>query len=83
MLPAFLRLAEGLRTTMMNSCSALGPSLSVMRFVSSLEIGFSMNQLSCLTSELTSWSLPESSGKGSDVSYVRWNLAESARLLKV
>lgn len=37
----------------MNSCSAFGPSLRVILFVSSFEIGFSMNQASCLSSEFT------------------------------
>ena len=46
-------LAFGERTTTINSYSAFGPSLRVIRFVNSLEIGFSMNQASCLSSEFT------------------------------
>ena len=42
----------GARTTIMKSCSALGPSLRVIRFVSSFETGFSMYQASCLVSLL-------------------------------
>lgn len=48
----------GALTTMMKSYSAFGPSLRVIRLVSSLETGFSMNQASCLTSlfEMVSFS---------------------------
>jgi hypothetical protein len=51
-------LFDGLLTTTINSYSALGPSLRVILFVSSLEIGFSMYQASCLNSLLTMLSLP-------------------------
>lgn len=43
----------GLLTTMIKSCSALGPNLRVIRLVSSLDMGFSMYQASCLISEFT------------------------------
>lgn len=52
-----LLLAFGLLTTMMKSCSALGPSLRVILLVSSFEIGFSMYQDSCFISLLTMFSL--------------------------
>jgi len=45
--------AFGALTTITNSYSALGPNLSVIRFVSSFEIGFSTNQDSVFISELT------------------------------
>jgi hypothetical protein len=41
----------------MNSYSALGPSLRVMRLVNSFEMGFSMNHDSCLNSLFTMLSL--------------------------
>ena len=47
----------GLLTTIMKSYSAFGPSLSVILFVSSFEMGFSMYQDSCLISLLTIVSL--------------------------
>jgi hypothetical protein len=50
-------LALGLLTTIMKSCSALGPSLRVILLVSSLEIGFSMYHASCLISLFTMFSL--------------------------
>lgn len=43
----------GLLTTIMKSCSAFGPNLRVILLVSSFEIGFSMNQASCLISLFT------------------------------
>lgn len=51
--PPRFKFYEGDLTTMINSCSALGPNLRVMRLVSSFEIGFSMYQASCLISLLT------------------------------
>ena len=48
-----LFLALGLLTTMMKSCSAFGPSFSVILLVSSLDIGFSMYHASCFISEFT------------------------------
>jgi hypothetical protein len=60
-------LAFGDLTTMIKSCSALGPSFRVIRLVSSFEIGFSMNQASCLISEFTMVScfLPSASAPSS------------------
>jgi hypothetical protein len=60
-----LFLVLGLLTTIMKSCSALGPNFNVILFVNSLEIGFSMYQDSCFISLLTMLSgflllLPES-----------------------
>lgn len=49
-------LALGLLTTIMKSCSAFGPSFRVILLVSSLEIGFSMYQASCLISLFTMFS---------------------------
>lgn len=46
-------LAFGDLTTMIKSCSAFGPNFNVILLVSSLEMGFSMYQDSCLISELT------------------------------
>jgi hypothetical protein len=43
----------GALTTTMKSYSAFGPSFKVMRFVNSLDTGFSMNHDSYLTSLLT------------------------------
>ena len=62
-----LFLAFGLRTTIMKSYSALGPSFRVILLVSSLEIGFSINQDSCLISLFTIFSvfLPFSMVSGS------------------
>jgi len=40
----------GLLLTIMKSYYAIGPSLRVIRFVSSLDTGFSMNQASCMYS---------------------------------
>jgi hypothetical protein len=59
--------AFGDLTTMIKSCSALGPSLRVILLVSSLEMGFSMNQASCFISEFTMVSdfLPSASGPSS------------------
>jgi hypothetical protein len=51
------RLVLGALTTTIKSCSAFGPSFKVMRFVNSLETGFSMNQDSYLTSLLTTESV--------------------------
>lgn len=45
--------AFGLLTTMMKSYSAFGPNLRVILLVSSLEMGFSMYQASCLISLFT------------------------------
>ena len=52
----------GLLTTMMKSCSALGPSFKVILLVSSFEIGFSMYHDSCLISLLTMLSVLFPSG---------------------
>jgi len=38
---------EGAQSTIMNSCSHFGPSFKVIFLVSSLVVGFSMNQQSC------------------------------------
>ena len=46
----------GLRFTIMKSCQAKGPNLSVILLVSSLETGFSMNHASC-TYSLLRWKL--------------------------
>lgn len=51
-------LFDGLLTTTINSYSALGPSFRVILLVSSLEIGFSIYQASCLNSLLTMLSFP-------------------------
>ena len=48
-----LLFALGDLTTMMKSYSAFGPSLSVIRLVSSFDTGFSMYQASCLISLFT------------------------------
>lgn len=48
-----LFLAFGLLTTIIKSYSALGPNLRVILLVSSLEMGFSMYQASCLISLFT------------------------------
>jgi len=56
MFSILLTLFVGLLTTTMNSYSALGPNFSVIRLVSSLEIGFSIYHASCLNSEFTMFS---------------------------
>ena len=87
-----LFLALGDLTTIMKSYSAFGPSLRVILFVSSFEIGFSMYQDSCLISEFTMLSdfLPFSASSGSSTKgssglpnfsficfLLNWKLAES------